>query len=71
MNPPPPPTPNRPVPEYGALALPIRVYLLQVVPLLQVLLAFPVTLFIYSVVLRIKLFGVLQAMAIFVILGSA
>ena len=37
--------------------------------LLQILLAFPVTLFCYSVVLRIKLFSVLQAMAIFVILG--
>ena len=43
--------------------------LLSLLGLLQILLAFPVTLFIYAVVLRIKLFGVLQAMAIFVILG--
>ena len=32
--------------------------------LLQILLAFPVTLFVYAVVLRIQLFSVLQAMAI-------
>ena len=37
--------------------------------LLQIVLAFPVTLFCYSVVLRIKLFSVVQAMAVFLILG--
>lgn len=42
---------------------------LALLGLIQILLAFPVTLFVYAVVLRIKLFGVLQAMAIFVILG--
>ena len=45
--------------------------LLALFGLVQIVLAFPVTLFVYSVVLQIKLFGVLQAMAIFVILGRA
>lgn len=43
--------------------------LLGLLGLVQILLAFPVTLYLYAVVLQIKLFGVLQAMAIFVILG--
>lgn len=34
--------------------------LLSLLGLIQVILAFPITLFVYSVVLRIKLFGVLQ-----------
>ena len=37
--------------------------------LLQVLLSFPVALCLYSVVFRIKLFGVLQVAGIFIILG--
>ena len=45
--------------------------LLALFGLMQISLAFPVTLYVYVVVLQIKLFGVLQAMAIFVILGRA
>ena len=45
--------------------------LLALFGLVQIVLAFPVTLYVYAVVLQIKLFGVLQAMAIFVILGRA
>jgi len=39
--------------------------------LLQILLAFPVTLFVYAVVLRIQLFSVLQAIGLGLGLGLA
>ena len=48
---------------YGVLWAYTSSALLSFFGLIQILLAFPVTLFVYAVVLRIKLFGVLQAMS--------